>query len=184
MKPESDHGCDEEEFRVAMRGVQPLRTDNRLARQTRKPSPIPEQRQRDEASVLQELLQPVGDAAEFETGEELLFLRPGYPQRLLRRLRRGHFSVADSIDLHQMSEVTAREVLQQFLINSYHYRYGCVHIVHGKGLHSRGLPKLKRMTEHVLRKHPAVIAFASCRPVNGGTGAVNVLLDGSRTRAL
>ena len=115
-----------------------------------------------------------------ETGEELLYLRPGYPQRLIRRLRRGHFSVADSIDLHQMSENVAREVLLQFLTDAVRRGYGCVRVVHGKGLRSRGLPKLKMMTNSVLRKHPAVIAFASCRPVDGGTGAVNVLFSSLR----
>lgn len=29
----------------------------------------------------------------------------------------------------------------------------------------------------VPRKHPRVVAFASCRPVDGGTGATDVLLS-------
>jgi DNA-nicking Smr family endonuclease len=176
-KPSGDKG----DFRTAMSGVQPLRSDNRLVHQMQKPSPVPQQRRRDEASVLRELLQPIDDPVELETGEELLFLRPGYPPRLLRRLRRGHFSVADSIDLHQMSATVANEVLLQFLADVARRGYGCVRIIHGKGLRSRGLPKLKHMTNRVLRKHPCVIAFASCRPVDGGTGAVNVLLNDARS---
>jgi DNA-nicking Smr family endonuclease len=183
MKSAKKPGIETEDFRQAMTGVRPLRPDNRLARQQPKPQPVPHQRHRDEASVLQELLQPIDDPAELETGEELLFLRPGYPQRLLRRLRRGHFSVADAIDLHQLSEAMARSVLLQFLTESYRAGHGCVRIVHGKGLHSSGTPKLKRMTEHVLRRHPAVVAFASCRPVHGGTGAVNVLLGKTAAKA-
>jgi len=170
-------GCHEDEFRKAMHGVRPLRPDNRLAPETIKPSPTPEQRRRDEKSVLQELFHPVEDPAGLETGEELFFLRQGYPPRLLRRLRRGHFSVADSIDLHHMGEGIARKVLLHFLADADRRGHGCVRIVHGKGLRSRGLPKLKLMTNTLLRKHPGVIAFASCRPVDGGTGAVNVLLN-------
>ena len=167
---------DLDDFRAAMSDVIPLRPDNRLAHRAPGPDPIPEQRRRDEKSVMRESLQPLEDPADLETGEELLFLRPGYSRRLLRRLRRGHFSVADSIDLHEMSETTAREVLLGFLADAGRCGYGCVRIVHGKGLRSKGPPKLKLMTNSVLRKHKPVIAFASCRPVDGGTGAVNVLL--------
>ena len=170
-----------DDFRAAMSGVQPLKPDNRHAHQPPKPDPNPEQRRRDEASVLRELLHPVDDPTGLECGEELLFLRPGHSQRLIRRLRRGHYSVADSIDLHQMSEVAAREVLLQFLANAARRGYGCVRVVHGKGLRSRGLPKLKNMTNSILRKHRGVVAFASCRPVDGGTGAVNVLLKSQVT---
>ena len=180
MKSKEKPSGDEGDFRAAMSGVQPLTSDNRLVHQMQKPRPIPQQRRRDEASVLRELLLPLDDSEELETGEELLFLRPGYPPRLLRRLRRGHFSVADSIDLHQMSEPVAKEVLLRFLADVARRGYGCVRIVHGKGLRSRGLPKLKQMTNRELRKHPSVIAFASCRPVDGGTGAVNVLLSNAR----
>jgi len=182
MKSGKKPGIDLDDFRAAMSGVQPLKPDNRHAHQPPKPDPTPEQRRRDEASVLQELLQPIDDPAGLESGEELLFLRPGYSQRLLRRLRRGYFSVADSIDLHQMSEVVAREVLLQFLAEAARRGHGCVRIVHGKGLRSRGLPKLKIMTNSILRKHRGVVAFASCRAVDGGTGAVNVLLKSHPTR--
>ena len=49
-------------------------------------------------------------------------------------------------------------------------------VIHGKGLRSADLPKLKLMTASALRKHSGVIAFASCRPVDGGTGATDALL--------
>jgi len=180
MKSRKKPGSDKNDFHAAMSDVKPLKPDNRFAHPAPKPSPIPQQRRRDEASVLRELLQPNDDATELETGEELLFLRPGYPPRLLRRLRCGHFSVADSIDLHHMSEAVAHEVLLRFVADAARRGHGCVRIVHGKGLRSRGLPKLKQMSNSVLRKHPCVIAFASCRPVDGGTGAVNVLLKSAR----
>ena len=53
----------------------------------------------------------------------------------------------------------------------------CVRIVHGKGLRSRpGGPVLKGLADLVLRRHGDVLAFASARPSQGGTGAVVVLL--------
>ena len=179
MKSEKKNTENADVFRAAMTGVQPLKCDNRLVQRPPRPAPVPTQFHRDEAAVLQELLQPVDDPAEIETGEELLYLRPGYPPRLLRQLRRGFFSSADSIDLHTMTEKIARDVLLQFIAQANRRGLGCVRVIHGKGLRSQGRPVLKLMAQKILRKHPSVIAFASCRPVDGGTGAVDILLKDS-----
>ena len=57
----------------------------------------------------------------------------------------------------------------------------CVRIVHGKGLRSGSAgPVLKRMTDRVLRRRDDVLAFASARPAQGGTGATVVLLRRGR----
>jgi DNA-nicking Smr family endonuclease len=176
MKSAKKHQEDMEIFRQAMSGVQPLKSDNRLAHRPGKPKPVPRQLQKDEASVLMELLLDADDPAEFETGEELLFLRDGYPPRLLQRLRRGFFSVNDSIDLHQLTEAIAHDVLLRFIADALARGQRCIHVIHGKGLRSRGQPVLKLMTRKLLRRHSAVIAFASCTPANGGTGAVDILL--------
>ncbi|NIW87182.1 MAG: DNA mismatch repair protein MutS, partial [Gammaproteobacteria bacterium] len=53
----------------------------------------------------------------------------------------------------------------------------CVRVVHGKGhgsLHK--LPVLKTKVQGWLRQRDEVLAFCSARPVDGGTGAVYVLL--------
>jgi DNA-nicking Smr family endonuclease len=53
-----------------------------------------------------------------------------------------------------------------------------VRVIHGKGLRSGpGGPVLKHVVDHWLRKIENVAAFASARPVDGGTGAVYVLLQ-------
>jgi DNA-nicking Smr family endonuclease len=75
-----------------------------------------------------------------------------------------------------MTVETARQVLLDFIERSVEHRHGCVRIVHGKGLRSRDLPQLKVMTNRVLFRHPRVVAYASCRPVDGGTGATLALL--------
>ncbi|MEJ8567407.1 Smr/MutS family protein [Elongatibacter sediminis] len=180
MESKKKPRTDRELFREAMSDVRPLKPDNRHAAPVKRPAPTPTQRRRDEARVLEELLDPVTDPADLETGEELLFLREGSPPRLLRRLRRGYFSIEDSIDLHHMDQQTARTVLAHFLTGALRRGLGCVRIVHGKGLRSRDLPVLKLLTGRMLRKHPAVVAYASCRPADGGTGAVAVLLNGQR----
>ena len=172
----SSRKSDGDLFVEAMADVRPLRRGDRIEPARKRPDAQPRQRQQDERAVLEELLAGPPDV-EHETGEELLFLRPGYQPRLLRRLRRGHYSLADSIDLHHMDVETARTVLLDFIEYALERHRSCVRVVHGKGLRSRDLPRLKQMTNHVLRRHPRVIAFASCRPVDGGTGATAVLLS-------
>jgi DNA-nicking Smr family endonuclease len=166
---------DRELFRAAMTDVKPLPPANRVEPAPRRPAARALQQELDDREVLRELLSH-GDVEEHETGEELLYLRPGYQPSLLRRLRRGHYSIADTIDLHHMDVATARQVLLDFIERSLRGHRSCVRVVHGKGLRSRNLPKLKMMTGRELRRHPRVIAFASCRPVDGGTGATTVLL--------
>jgi DNA-nicking Smr family endonuclease len=167
---------DRDLFQEAMADVKPLRPADRVEPAPRRPDARALQQELDDREVLRELLAPA-DVEEHETGEELLYLRPGYQPSLLRRLRRGHYSIADTIDLHHMDVTTARQVLLDFIERSLRGQRSCVRVVHGKGLRSRTVPKLKLMTGRVLRRHPRVIAFAACRPVDGGTGATTVLLS-------
>jgi DNA-nicking Smr family endonuclease len=168
--------ADDRTFRRAMADVTPLRAPDRIEPVPKKTPARAVQKERDDRAVLRELLEHNDESAELETGEELIFLRPGQKKRILRRLRRGYYSAADTIDLHHMDVDTAKQVLLDFLDQVLDRQLSCVRIVHGKGLRSRTLPRLKMMTNRVLRKHPRVVAFASCRPVDGGTGATDILL--------
>ena len=144
-----------------------------------KPAPRAHQFELDEASVQGELLDNAFDPGTIEVGDEIHYLKAGQPQRLLTRLRRGHFSIRSELDLHQMTAPVAREAIAGFLEEAIRHRDHCVRIVHGKGLRSdaRG-PVLKRLTEQLLRRRGDVLAFSSALPAQGGTGAVLVLLAG------
>jgi len=142
-----------------------------------RPAPRPRMFEADEAAVAGDLLKLDFDPAALEVGEELSYLRDGYPPRLLRQLKRGQFSVQDHIDLHQMNAATAQNSIVDFLAEARREGWRCVRIVHGKGLRSRAAgPVLKALTDRLLRRRDDVIAFASARPALGGTGAVVVLL--------
>jgi len=184
MTSKKKKGDDLDAFREAVADVSPLPHPNRAPPHRNRPAPLALQREKDEQAVLTELLLLPDDIAELETGEELLYLRPGYQSRLLRRLRRGQYSVSATIDLHHMDKLTARQVLLDFLQHSLDRGHGCVRIIHGKGLRSRSEPILKILTRRMLTRHPSVIAFASCRPIDGGTGAVNVLLKSGNGRRI
>jgi DNA-nicking Smr family endonuclease len=144
-----------------------------------KPEPHPRMFEADEAAVPGELLEMAFDPGLMEVGEELSYLRDGYPPKLLRQLKRGQFSVQDDIDLHQMNAAAAQATIADFLAEAHHHGLRCVRIVHGKGLRSKAAgPVLKVLTDRLLRRRDDVIAFASARPMQGGTGAVVVLLKG------
>lgn len=68
------------------------------------------------------------------------------------------------------------EALRQFIAESVANGDGCVRVIHGKGRGSgqRG-PVLEHVVNHRLRRMDDVLAFASARPVDGGTGAALVL---------
>jgi DNA-nicking Smr family endonuclease len=144
-----------------------------------KPEPQAHMLQADEAAVPGELLDMAFDPSMLEVGEELSYLRDGYPPKLLRQLKRGQYSIQDEIDLHQMNAATAQACISDFLAEARHNGIRCVRIVHGKGLRSRAAgPVLKVLTDRMLRRRDDVVAFASARPMQGGTGAVVVLLKG------
>ncbi len=144
-----------------------------------RPAAHPHMLDADEAAVPGDLLDMAFDPAILEVGEELSYLRDGYPPKLLRQLKRGQFSVQDELDLHQMNAAAAQSSIATFLAEARQAGWRCVRIIHGKGLRSRAAgPVLKGLTDRLLRRRDDVIAFASARPALGGTGAVGVLLKG------
>ncbi|QBB71359.1 SMR domain protein [Pseudolysobacter antarcticus] len=163
-------------FHAAVGPLRRLRT-TQVAIETARREPVPEQFLKDEASVSTELMTSLIDPAEIEVGEELSYLKAGVASRVLRQLKRGHFSIDDEFDLHQMTAVVAREAIASFLNECRRERRLCVKIIHGKGLRSKADgPVLKRLTDRMLRQRDDVLAYASAKSAEGGTGAVLVLL--------
>ncbi|HQS03891.1 MAG: hypothetical protein B7Y07_11120 [Halothiobacillus sp. 24-54-40] len=113
-----------------------------------------------------------------EQGETLSYLKPSNAPMLLRKLKRGQFSVTSTLDLHGMTIDEARNRISQFFNQQRQEIRCCVRIVHGKGNRSLGqIPVLKRMVNHWLPQREDVIAFCSTPAHDGGTGAVYVLLQ-------
>jgi len=173
---DSDH--DDDEFRRAFSDARPLSVEERVPEM--KPKPIPRARfsKADEREALQESLRDDIDTIEHGYGAALSFQRASVGRRTMRKLARGGFSVQAEIDLHGMTVAEAKPRLADFI--DYNAMRGnlCVRIVHGKGLGSghRG-PVLKNAVNRWLRKWDAVLAFVSTPQVDGGTGALYVLLQ-------
>jgi DNA-nicking Smr family endonuclease len=164
-------------FREHMRGVKPLAVEPREA--LARPKPVPSARftRADQQEVLRESLLPPADDAVLGTGDELSFRRPHVPPGILTKLRRGHYAVDAEIDLHGLTAVEARAALRAFIAESIARRLTCVRVIHGKGRRSgpRG-PVLKNVVNHWLQRSDDVLAFGSARAVDGGSGALYVLL--------
>lgn len=118
-----------------------------------------------------------------EAGDALLFRRATLSETLFRKLRRGQYRVDGEIDLHGLTAATAVPQLRSFLAEALQHGARVVRVIHGKGLRSgnRG-PVLKLVASDYLRRVGAVLAFASAREVDGGSGAILVLLAG-KTRS-
>lgn len=177
MADGKDSGDDDRAlFRDSVRGVARLRHDRRPP-QRKRVRPIPRKTREDESRVLEEMLAPKYDGTEVETGDELLFSRPGLQHGLLRRLRRGYYVTRAELDLHGMTAAEAQAALGGFLARCQARDLRCVRIIHGKGLSSPGRkPVLKSRVNAWLQRSDAVLAFCSAPPRDGGTGAVYVLL--------
>jgi DNA-nicking Smr family endonuclease len=164
-------------FREAVQDVRPLRS-KAAPRRPRPPPPEARFTRAERAAVLEESLKDDANDPLLGGGESLAFRRPGVPDTVFRKLRRGQYRLEGEIDLHGLNVAQAKAALREFLAEAAFFGARCVRVVHGKGLGSgpRG-PVLKRTVDGILKRTDAVIAFCSARRVDGGTGAVYVLLS-------
>ena len=165
--------------------VVPLPAHGRVLHSSPNRKPIPEQRLRDERAALADSLneQITWDIGT-ETGEELVYLRNGLSRQVLSKLHRGHWVIQDELDLHGLNSIEARTLLAEFLNACIRSGVRCVRIVHGKGLRSKNRePVLKTKVANWLIQRDEVLAFCQARQVDGGSGAVMVLLKSVRRKA-
>ena len=168
---------DDNLFRRMMSDAKPLKTTERVPPPSTKPKPKARFTQADERAALEESLDVDIDDVEESSGESLRFQRASVGRTTMRMLTRGSYAIQAEIDLHGMTVAEAKPRLERFVQRCASNNKLCIRIVHGKGLGSgeRG-PVLKRAVNRWLRKWDSVLAFVSARQVDGGTGAVYVLL--------
>ena len=143
------------------------------------PEPLPLQHWLDEERVLRESLSDDFDVSTLlDTDDQLSFRRPGIGVEITRRLRAGHWSIQRQLDLHGLRVDEAREALGEFIRLAHRTGMRCVRVVHGKGLGSPGKnPVLKSRVQRWLVQKSEVLAFVQARPMDGGAGALVVLLQ-------
>ena len=167
---------DVELFRDAVKRVTRLHHSG-VTPPRKRPPPAPQQTLADEARIRHDALTEPFDPADVEYGDELHYARPGLQRGVMRKLRRGQFSIRAELDLHGLTVPEADAALGEFLADCRARQLQCVRIIHGKGHSSPAKrPVLKGRMNVWLRRCDEVLAFCSARPIDGGTGAVYVLL--------
>jgi len=177
------HVTDEELFLREVADVRPLARNDANLPQRQPTDSDPATAVHDDWLVVDELDALVDGRGEFDStwsDEHIEGIARGVDRKLLRKLRKGGYSVGAHIDLHGHTRLEARPAVEQFLIDARRRGCRCVLIVHGRGLHSKGrIPVLKEAVQSWLmrgRISKIVLAFSSARPTDGGMGAVYVLL--------
>lgn len=178
MKNDGPDDEDRELFRKAIRDVTPLKPDNKARHKIgrRKTRPV----DKSIAVTTPAVADVFSDEYVDECPEHLNFSRSGIQPATLKKLRMGKLPVDDTIDLHGLTIDEARQYLMEFLGECENNSYRHVIIIHGKGMSSMNKkPVLKPLINRWLKQLDQVLAFNSAKPVDGGTGAVYVLLKRS-----
>ncbi len=170
-------------FSKAVSDVTPLplpdRVDPQHLRRHLRPDTTARQRQDDErAALLQSMSDEMDLDSLLDTDEGLAFRQEGIGQDVVRKLRKGHWIVQASLDLHGLRVDEARERIAVFLQNCVKREFRCARIIHGKGLGSINRePVLKAKVHRWLAQREEVLAWVQAGPADGGSGAVLVLIN-------
>ncbi|RJX29519.1 MAG: DNA mismatch repair protein MutS [Desulfarculus sp.] len=184
-KPEPEPAA-EDLFAAAMRGVRPLPSEKRGRVTPAAPAAQPPREalaEDEDLEVMARLADLVSGEGEFDLRFSDLYVQgaqPGVGPELLERLAAGAFPIQDHLDLHGLSVDQAQAEAESFIAASVTRGLRHVLIVHGKGKGSPGgVPVLKQALTGWLatrRFQRNVLAFCSAQGVDGGMGAMYLLL--------
>ena len=123
-------------FRAAVQDVEPLRVAPRADAGHVRPAPHARHREADElaalvASQLAMNPSPMSWDIGADIEDEQSYLRGGVSPDLLRKLRRGEWTINAEIDLHHHNQDEAHEALMEFMRMARLAGWRCVRIIHG-----------------------------------------------------
>ncbi len=180
--PPPREATEEELWTREMSGVRPLDPGPGTVAPRPPPAP-PETFWHPDLEAIDTLRALVSGDAPFDLADSDEFIEgrvAGVDPHVVKKLRRGEFAVQGHVDLHGLTREEAKRTVDEFLRASRSAGKRCVLVVHGRGLHSKDqLPVLKdalRTWLATARFARHVLAFATARPVDGGGGALYVLL--------
>ncbi len=184
---EFDESLDDDEvFRRAMSEVNPIPGAKRrriLDKRGLAAGALARQKREEEEDGRQLLLRALRDDSHFELFHLNEYVEGGtraWDTRLIGKLRTGGFSVQAELDLHGLNQGEAIRELESFMQDCCRKGVSCVRVVHGKGNNSEHqVAVLKSHVQRWLSRRRSsrfVVAYTSARPVDGGGGALYVLL--------
>jgi DNA-nicking Smr family endonuclease len=143
------------------------------------PLPIAHQAQKDDQAALEESLSDEWDVENLlETDESLSYRQAQIGVDVIRKLRRGTWSIQGELDLHNLRTDEARTALSAFIKHAKTRGWRCIRVIHGKGNGSLGkAPVLKNKVQRWLVQKIEVLAFVQAKAADGGRGALVVLLS-------
>jgi DNA-nicking Smr family endonuclease len=154
---------DDELFRQAMGGVEPLRNRDRVR-----------------TSATHTVVAAPAQARPHLIVEDGEGRAPGVTREQVARLRSGSIPPQRTIDLHGLRATVARDVIIRRIRAAVADGIRCVLIIHGRGKHSGpGGAVLGRVAAETLASAAiarSVQAFCRARPEDGGAGALYVQL--------
>ncbi|MEM7304935.1 MAG: Smr/MutS family protein [Pseudomonadota bacterium] len=176
MANEKDKSKDQKGFAELLDDVKVI-TSDRVVHKTPKPRPVPQQSNLDKERVLEELSVSFIEDEDMQIGDILSYVQPGVQNQVFRKLKRGQYSIEAELDLHGSTKIEAQNQLNEFIADVRNQGIRCVRIIHGKGYGSSNKgPVIKPLVNRWLQQRSEILAFCSARPVDGGTGAVYVLI--------
>jgi DNA-nicking Smr family endonuclease len=178
---DSDSATDEDIFRRAMAGVEPMDRKDCPKLPLKKPPKTAAVRSHDDEVVqrLKDLIETGNGFVVADTPEYIEGVGYRVPREIVARLHEGRYAIQDHIDLHGQTLPEAHASFQRFMKQAVAMGRQGVLIVHGRGLSSPDQPVLKNKVYQWLTSGPWrkwVIAFSSARSYDGGAGATYVLL--------
>jgi DNA-nicking Smr family endonuclease len=178
MSDDSTKNEEESLFLSEMRGVTPLKPDNKARTSKTPKKPHRQTIDKSDSFAIDDVF---SDTEIIEECPDILsFSRGGLQHGVLRKLRQGKQPIEHVLDLHGLTVAEARTTLQEFLGECESAGLRHIIIVHGKGFRSKDKPVIKPMVNRWLRVVDNVLAFHSAQPKDGGNGAVYVLLKKPR----
>lgn len=105
--------------------------------------------------------------------------RAGIDHKIMKKLSKGEIPFEHRLDLHGYREEEAWAGLTSFLHECYSHSMRCVLVIHGKGKgygEKGDMGIIKSQICAWLEGSNAVLAYHTCQPKHGGSGAVYVLL--------
>ena len=107
----------------------------------------------------------------------------GLQKSVLKKLKRGKFTIFSECDLHGYRYTEAQEELNNFFNQIQNEKMIAILLIHGKGLSSVGAePVLKPLVKQFLMQEPRILAFLPAPRHLGGDGATLALLSRISTK--
>ncbi len=142
-----------------------------------KPKPKAYQRQRGRQAVLDAALRGGPGVPDLGDADSVSFRQTGVQKRVLDQLKRGQITIKATLDLHGLTLDEALTQLGEFIDKKRQAAITSILIIHGKGLRSGAQgPVLRPAILQWLSLRRDVLAFATARHCDGGSGATYVLL--------